>query len=136
MNNQPVFWKMRNGELISVDDMDIKHLRNTLKMIIRNHKKAVQLHQTKPKFKLNGDIAKLFNKSFVGKVNNDDDGRMALKDNIVDHHKELQRVRAIENFISDDVTVEKGKDKKSVLVTDKVTPVNAMEKLYMNVIVA
>ena len=64
MNNQPVFWKMRNGELISVDDMDIKHLRNTLKMIIRNHKKAVQLHQTKPKFKLNGDIAKLFNNDY------------------------------------------------------------------------
>lgn len=28
MSNQPVFWKMRNGELISVDDMDIKHLRD------------------------------------------------------------------------------------------------------------
>ena len=29
---------MRNGDLISVDDMDINHLRNTLKMIIRNSK--------------------------------------------------------------------------------------------------
>ena len=82
------------------------------------------------------DIAKLFNKSFVGKVDNDEDGRVSLKDNIVDHHKELQRVRAIENFVAEDVTVEKGKDKKSVLVTDKVTPVAAMEKLYMSVIVA
>ena len=82
------------------------------------------------------DIAKLFNKSFVGKVDNDEDGRVSLKDNIVDHHKELQRVRAIENFVAEDVVVEKGKDKKSVLVTDKVTPVAAMEKLYMSVIVA
>ena len=82
------------------------------------------------------DIAKLFNKSFSGKVNNDEDGRVSLKDNIVDHHKELQRVRAIENFVAEDVTIEKGKDKKSVLVTDKVTPVAAMEKLYMSVIVA
>ena len=82
------------------------------------------------------DIAKLFNSSFVGKVNNDDDGRIALKDNIADHHKELQRIRAIENFSSDDITVEKGRTKKSVLVTDKVTPVNAMEQLYMTVIVA
>ena len=82
------------------------------------------------------DIAKLFNSSFVGKVNNDDDGRIALKDNIADHHKELQRIRAIENFSSDDITVEKGRTKKSVLVTDKVTPVNAMERLYMTVIVA
>lgn len=36
-----VFWKMRNGELISIDDMDINHLRNTLKMIIRNNNRRV-----------------------------------------------------------------------------------------------
>lgn len=34
----PVYWQMRNGELISVDDMDVNHLRNVLKMIIRNSK--------------------------------------------------------------------------------------------------
>ena len=31
---------MRNGKLISVDDMDINHLRNVLKMIIRNNQKV------------------------------------------------------------------------------------------------
>jgi hypothetical protein len=82
------------------------------------------------------DIARLFNKSFVGKVANDAQGRTSLWDNIVDHHKELQKIRAIENFDSKDVAVEKGKNKKSVIVTDKVTPVNAMEQLYMTVIVA
>ena len=53
---------MRNGELISVDDMDINHLRNVLKMIIRNREKALQA-KSKPKveFKLNGDIAEFFN---------------------------------------------------------------------------
>ena len=33
-----VYWQMRNGELISVDNMDINHLRNVLKLIIRNSK--------------------------------------------------------------------------------------------------
>lgn len=37
-DNAPVYWQMRNGELISVDDMDVNHLRNVLKMIIRNSK--------------------------------------------------------------------------------------------------
>ena len=55
---------------------------------------------------------------------------------IVAHHEELERIRAIENFSDKDVKVEKGKKKKSVVVTDKVTPVNAMEQLYMTVIVA
>ena len=40
MHNQPVYWQMRNGKLISVDDMDINHLRNTLKMIIRASNKV------------------------------------------------------------------------------------------------
>ena len=59
MIKQPIYWKMRNGRLISVDDMDINHLRNTLKMIIRNHEKVVQTLQAKPKveFKLSGDMA-------------------------------------------------------------------------------
>ena len=54
---------MRNGKLISVDEMDINHLRNVLKMIIRNREKARQLLAAKPKvkFKLNGDIAQSFN---------------------------------------------------------------------------
>ena len=38
-DNSPVYWRMRNGKLISVDDMDINHLRNVLKMIIRNNQK-------------------------------------------------------------------------------------------------
>ena len=59
-DNSPV-WKIRNGRLISVDYMDINHLRNVLKMIIRNNHK-VQVIQAKPKveFKLNGDIAQSF----------------------------------------------------------------------------
>lgn len=28
MSKEPVYWKTRNGRLISVDDMDINHLRN------------------------------------------------------------------------------------------------------------
>lgn len=61
MNNRPVYWTMRNGEQISVDDMDINHLRNTLKMIIRN---SQRVQQPKPGFKLNGDMAEEFNVSF------------------------------------------------------------------------
>ena len=46
---------------VSVDDMDVSHLRNVLKMIIRNNYR-VQVVQAKPKveFKLNGDMAQSF----------------------------------------------------------------------------
>ena len=63
---------MRNGRLISVDDMDINHLRNVLKMIIRNNHK-VQVIQAKPKVevKLNGDIAEFFNEEQNNSFQND-----------------------------------------------------------------
>lgn len=72
MSNQPVYWKMRNGKLISVDEMDINHLRNVLKMILRNREKALQQLQSKPKvkFKLNGDMTQEFNNSYIS---DDDD---------------------------------------------------------------
>jgi len=72
-DNSPVFWKMRNGKLISVDEMDINHLRNTLKMILRNREKALQQVKSKSKveFKLNGDMANEFHASFMSDEDDD-----------------------------------------------------------------
>lgn len=81
------------------------------------------------------DIAVLFGKKYIGKVPNDPSGRVSLWNDIVKHHTELQNIRAIENFSGDNVTVEQGDTKKAVVVTDYVTPVNAMEQLYMTVYV-
>lgn len=74
MKDNTVFWKMRNGELISIDEMDVNHLRNVLKMIIRNnHRVQVTQLQAKPKveFKLNGDMANEFNESHMSDEDDD-----------------------------------------------------------------
>lgn len=68
------------------------------------------------------DIAVLFGKKYLGKVPNDASGRISLWNDIVKHHQELQNIRAIENFSSDNVTVAQGDTKKAVVVTDYVTP--------------
>ena len=54
-----VYWTMKDGQKIKVDDMDIVHLRNTLKMLIKNQKTVVVVSKPKPKFQLNGDIAQM-----------------------------------------------------------------------------
>lgn len=82
------------------------------------------------------DIATIFNTYYLGKVPNDTAGRISLWNDIVKHHKTLQDLRAIEGFESEDVTVEQGDTKKSVVVTDYVTVTNAMEQLYMTVVVS
>lgn len=81
------------------------------------------------------DIAKLFNTYYLGVVQNDGAGRISLWNEIVKHHQTLESLRAIENFDPADVVVEKGDTKKDVVVYDAIEVVNAMEKLYMSVVV-
>lgn len=81
------------------------------------------------------DIAVLFGTKYLGKVPNDGAGRISLWNDIVSHHQKLQAIRALEDFDPEGITVEKGESKKSVAVSDHVTPVNAMEQLYMTVYV-
>lgn len=82
------------------------------------------------------DIAVLFKDKYLGVVPNDAAGRISLWSDIVKHHQQLNDIRAIEDFADSDVVVEQGDTKKSVVVTDAVTVVNAMDKLYMTVTVA
>ncbi len=81
------------------------------------------------------DIAVLFNTKYLGNVPNNQAGRISFWNDVVSYHKELEKIQAIEDFVPEDILVEKGNDKKSVVVTNTVTPVNAMTKLYMTVVV-
>ncbi|EGT3902583.1 TPA: phage tail sheath family protein [Clostridioides difficile] len=82
------------------------------------------------------DIATLFNEKYLGKVPNDKAGRISFWNDVIKHHKELENIRAIEDFKTDDVSVELGNDKKTVIVSDAVKVINAMSKLYMTVSVS
>lgn len=82
------------------------------------------------------DIAVLFNTKYLGVVPNDKAGRVSLWADIVKHHEELEAIRAIEDFNDEDVKVYQGDSKKSVVVSDLVNVINAMEKLYMTVTIA
>ncbi len=85
---------------------------------------------------IGNDIAVLFNTKYLGVVPNDNAGRVSLWSDIVKHHAQLQEIRAIENFSDTDVTIEQGNNKKTVVINDYITVVNAMSKLYMTVTVA
>ena len=82
------------------------------------------------------DTAVIFNEGYIGKVPNDTPGREALRSEIIALHENLSDLRAIEDFRESDIAISQGADASSVVVTDAVTVVNAMEKLYMTVTVA
>ena len=69
-------------------------------------------------------------------IPNDAAGRVSLWTDVVKHHAALQDIRAIENFKDEDVKISEGGDKKTVVITDAITVVNSMSKLYMTVTVA
>lgn len=85
---------------------------------------------------LANDDAHTFNTKYLGIVPNDAAGRTALWSDLVKIRKELQRIRAIENFSDADVRVSQGDTKKAVVVDNEITVVNAMSKLYMTTTIA
>jgi len=81
------------------------------------------------------DVASVFNSKYLGKIANNEAGRTSLWSDIVTLFKDYQTLQAIENFEDADVSVEIGNDKKSVTIDTAVQVINAMEKLYMTVVV-
>lgn len=81
------------------------------------------------------DVASVFNSKYLGKIANNEAGRTSLWSDIVTLFKDYQTLQAIENFEDSDVSVQIGNDKKSVTIDTSVQIINAMEKLYMTVVV-
>lgn len=81
------------------------------------------------------DVASVFNSKYLGKIANNEAGRTSLWADIVALFKDYQTLQAIENFEDEDIKVAIGNDKKSVTIETSVQVINAMEKLYMTVVV-
>ena len=56
---------MRDGNLISVDDMDEEHAKNVLKIVLKNRQTVMKqiVKAKRQSFKLQGDMANEFNSS-------------------------------------------------------------------------
>ena len=84
MENEPVYWTMKNSQKINVMDMSVSHMQNTLKMLIRNN----TVQAVKKDFTLNGDMAQEFNY-------NDTDESIEIGNNFLDcypiHDSEFNR---------------------------------------------
>lgn len=65
MTKEKVYWKMRDGKLISVDDMTEEHAKNVLKIVLKNRQTVMKqiVKAKRQSFKLHGDMANEFNSS-------------------------------------------------------------------------
>lgn len=76
-------------------------------------------------------IANLFNTKYLGSVTNNESGRVSLWTDIVMIFNNLATIKAIEEFNSDEIVVEQGDNKKSVVVTSGCSVAGTMAYLYM-----
>lgn len=81
------------------------------------------------------DTENTFERTYLGKAGNNAAGRDLFKADRIAYLTGLQNRNIIQSFKNTDVTVEAGNDTDSIVVNLAVTPVDAMEKLYMTMVV-
>ena len=82
---------------------------------------------------IRNDIRIIFESNYLGKYDNNADGRSLLRAALIEYFNELQRLKAIQNFTADDVTVTAGNESDVVVITAAIQPVDSIEKIYITV---
>lgn len=83
---------------------------------------------------INQDIKRIFEEFYIGKVDNNADGRNLLRNELNNYLTMLQNLNAIQNFDAQtDVKIQAGSESDSVYVEVNVQPVDSIEKIYMKV---
>ena len=82
------------------------------------------------------DVYEHFSNYFLGKVDNNEDGRALLRAWIIGYLNTMQGNNGIQNFSAEDVEVLPGNNIDSVLVNVAIQPVDAVERVYMLVTVS
>lgn len=129
---------LQNGELVITAEDDrvfIEQDINTLttftptkgKMFAKN--RVVRVLDS-----IANDTKRTFERTFIGKVDNNDDGRNLLKSALITYLEGLEGINAIQNFNpQSDITIHAGQDIDSVYVELYVQPVDSVEKIYLKV---
>jgi len=80
------------------------------------------------------DAKKIYENFYIGKVDNNADGRNLLKNEIITYMNTLQGINAVKNFDAEtDIVIAEGEDSDAVLMGIFAQPVDAIEKVYVTV---
>ena len=135
--NREIEEALLNGEVIftiSNRRIVIEQDINTFKSFIADKGKDYRKNRViRTLFEVNNGIRLLWETNYIGKGNNDPDGRDLFKKDIIKFLEKLQGISALKNVTPEDIKVQEGNDKDSVVSIVGVQPVDAMEKLYMTI---
>lgn len=111
---------------------------NTLKTLGQDRNRGFQKNRVIRVIQaINNDLKNRLETNYIGKVNANADGYGLVKSEVVSYLNTLQGIGAIQDFDGQtDVTVTRGEQLDSILVTIYIRPVDSIEKIYMTVEVA
>lgn len=131
---------IKKGEVVFIDNFDTVKVCtdiNTLTSFTVN--KGTEYSKNRIMRTLDqfcNDVYRQFSLNYIGKTNNDDNGRNLLKSWIVGYLGEMQSNRGIRNFTAEDVVVGPGNSVDSVVIHVALQPVDSVEKIYISVSVS
>ena len=127
------------GKIVFIDDFDtVKICTDINSLTTFSVDKGAEFSKNRVMRTLDqlcNDVYEHFSRYFIGKVDNNDSGRSLMKAWIVGYLKDMQANNGIQNFDSEDVTVEQGTSIDSVVITIGIMPVDSVEKIYVTVTV-
>lgn len=83
---------------------------------------------------LANDFKRIFESYYIGKVDNNADGRSLFKNECNKQVELYQNINAVQNFNSQtDITVQAGVESDSIYIEASIQPVDSVEKIYMKV---
>jgi hypothetical protein len=128
LNDGHIIFTINNGEVVVEQDI------NTFRSFTREKNKDFRKNKIVRTMDLvANDIQYVYSKYFIGKVDSDENGRNLFKGQIMKLVLDGYQKRGKLQYEADDIIVEQGTDKDSVVVLAGVLFNDAMEKLYMTV---
>lgn len=139
LSNADIETNVQGGMIVFIDDFgDVKICTDI------NTKTTITATEG-PEFKKNrvmrvlmqfcNDTYEYFSKYYIGKVDNNDNGRSLLRKYIIGYLNEMQANNGIQNFTAEDVEVLPGDAVDSVVINANIAPTDSIERIYMTVTV-
>lgn len=128
---------LKNGELVFTTNngrVIIEQDINTLKTFTEDKNSDFRKNRVLRVLDgINRDVKYLWDTRYAGDGDNNNDGRNLFKKDVIKLLESMQGINALENVTAEDVEIMQGSDKDAVIAIIAAQPIDAMEKLYMEV---
>ncbi len=128
---------VQSGEIVFIDNFDTVKVCSDINTLTSfttvKHKEYSKNRVMRVLNQFCNDAYKQYSLYYIGKTDNNEEGRSLFKAWLVDYLGKMQKNNGIQNFVPDDISVLPGEESDAVLINSGLQPVDSVEKIYMTV---